>query len=814
MVASKSTYVESRMPPERLLAQWREKSQQAGINRLELLEAPKWPVGGGETGELIRMFDWSATPMGPLAGWPQSRRSVVDLMLSSAQPAYIALGTQHISLYNDGYIPILGDKHPRALGQPYRELWSELWDEYEPHIHAVMAGQAQVRQDEPTQLTGRPGRPTSWFSFSLTPIRDEAGTVAGFFVFAIETTDRVLSERELVQSMDEGFALLEIDFAADGTPGDWRYVQTNAAFEAQSGLQGAVGRSVREMVPDIEPYWIEKFGRVVSTGEPSRFVAEVASLKKWFNVYAFHYGGEDSNRVAVLFRDITARHYAEQEFQRNQQRAVAALSIAKLGIYELNLRTDRMQCSQRVREIFGFSPEQGCTAADYFGRIVPEDIARVRHEFAEAMAGDGRLHVAYRIRLPDGNVRAIDSMNASYRDERGEWERREGVIKDVTERRLNEEKQEEESRRKDEFLAMLAHELRNPLAPISAAAALLQTAADDEIRVKSAGAVISRQVRHLTGLVDDLLDVSRVTRGQVTLERSCLDVRRLVSEAVEQVRPVIDARHHSLSLETCSEPAIVDADMTRLVQVLVNLLTNAAKYTPLGGHITLAVESDDEVRITVTDDGQGMSPDLLQRCFDLFVQAERSADRRQGGLGVGLALAKSLVELHGGSVRAHSGGPGQGSRFTVTLPRAAGKQDFTERATLHLASAMRERRKVLILDDNKDAAETLGMLLESIGHEVMVEFEPSVALERIRKEAPDICLVDIGLPEMDGYEWARAVRATSIGQSIVLIAVTGYSQAEDRAKALSAGFDDHLVKPVDVSRLVELLNGQPQSERH
>jgi signal transduction histidine kinase/CheY-like chemotaxis protein len=797
------------MPPERLLARGCLESQEAGITQRECSEAPKWPVGGGETGERIRIFDWSATPMGPLAGWPQSLRSVVDLMLAAAQPAYIAWGTQLLSLYNDGYIPILGDKHPEALGQPYRTLWSEVWHEYEPDIRAVMAGQAQGRQDQPTRLTGRPGRPMSWFTFSLTPIRDEVGTVAGFFCFAVETTDRVLSERELVQSMDEGFALVEMEFAPDGTPADWRYVQTNAAFEAQSGLQDANGRSVRQMVPDIEPYWIDKFGRVALTGEASRFVAEVASLKKWFDVYAFRYGGENSSRVGVLFRDITARHYAEQEFERNQQRAVAALAIAELGIYELDLRTERMQCSPRMREIFGFLPDQECSAAAYFGRIVAEDITRVKHKFNEAMTGDGSLHVSYRIQLPDGTIRIIDSINAGYRDERGEWERSEGVIKDVTESRLGEEKQEEASRRKDEFLAMLAHELRNPLAAISSAAALLQMPARDEALVKSAGAVVLRQARHLTGLVDDLLDVSRVTRGQVTLERRTLDARGLVSEAVEQVRPLIDARHHSLALQICSEPAIVDADRTRLVQVIVNLLTNAAKYTQVGGHITLAIESNHEVRITVTDDGQGMSMDLLERCFDLFVQAEQSADRRQGGLGIGLALAKSLVELHGGSLRAYSSGPGQGSRFAATLPRVADTRGSPEPSTLHPVSAMRERRKVLVLDDNQDAARMLGMLLESVGHQVMVEFEPRVALERVRNEAPDVCLVDIGLPEMDGYEWARAVRATSIGQRIVLVALTGYGQAKDRATALAAGFDDHLVKPVGVRRLAELLDVQP-----
>jgi len=242
------------------------------------------------------------------------------------------------------------------------------------------------------------------------------------------------------------------------------------------------------------------------------------------------------------------------------------------------------------------------------------------------------------------------------------------------------------------------------------------------------------------------------------------------------------------------------------VQVLVNLLTNAAKYTPAGGHLVLTVACDQDVRVTVTDNGQGMSSELVDQCFDMFVQAKRTSDREQGGLGIGLALVKNLVELHGGDVRAQSSGLDRGSCFTVTLPRAVRTPDLPSQAPPQLLGSMLQRKKVLILDDNKDAAEMLGMLLESLGHEVMLEYHPRAALARIGKDTPDICLVDIGLPEMNGYEFARTVRASSTGQVVTLIAVTGYGQPEDREKGLATGFDHYLVKPVDANLIIKLLS--------
>jgi signal transduction histidine kinase/ActR/RegA family two-component response regulator len=361
--------------------------------------------------------------------------------------------------------------------------------------------------------------------------------------------------------------------------------------------------------------------------------------------------------------------------------------------------------------------------------------------------------------------------------------------------------------RKDEFLAMLAHELRNPLAPISAAAQLLKLVQLDEARVRQTSDIIARQVDHMTRLVDDLLDVSRVTRGLVTLETEPLDMKRIVSDAVEQVAPLINTRRHHLSLQLPDAAVHVKGDQKRLVQVIANLLNNSSKYTPEGGNIVLCVELEDsQVVLSVADNGIGMEPELVSRVFDLFAQAERTSDRSQGGLGLGLALVRSLVGLHGGSVQAYSKGQGEGSRFTVRLPRLderpAPLGGKNEKSSMPAAGTA---LRLMVVDDNVDAAHTLAMFLEAEGHEVVVEYQAENALVRARDKAPNVCLLDIGLPDIDGNELARRLRSMPQTARSVLIAVTGYGQVQDRKKAFAAGFDYHFVKPVDTSKLASLL---------
>ncbi len=359
-------------------------------------------------------------------------------------------------------------------------------------------------------------------------------------------------------------------------------------------------------------------------------------------------------------------------------------------------------------------------------------------------------------------------------------------------------------RRKDEFLAMLAHELRNPLAPISMAAQILKIGPSNPARLQQTCQIIERQVTHMTCLLDDLLDVSRVTGGMVTLALALHDMRQIVEHALEQARPLINARGQHLTLNLVEHSACVYGDVTRLVQIVTNLLNNAAKYTPAGGDIRvkLAVRGDDVV-LTVCDSGIGIDSALLPHVFDLFTQGERSSDRTQGGLGLGLALVKSLAQRHGGAVHASSAGPGRGSVFEVTLPRA----DSTGHAPApgHDAQSAGSPLSVLIVDDNADAARTLALFLQAHGHEVQVAFDGAEALALARSSTPRVLLLDIGLPDMDGYTLARHLRQMPSTRDCLYVALTGYGCPEDRERSRKAGFDHHFTKPVNALELVALL---------
>ncbi|QJE01653.1 response regulator [Massilia forsythiae] len=378
--------------------------------------------------------------------------------------------------------------------------------------------------------------------------------------------------------------------------------------------------------------------------------------------------------------------------------------------------------------------------------------------------------------------------------------------KKETARSLAERELRAADQRKDEFLAMLAHELRNPLAPISTGAHLLKLLHSDNVQITQTCSIIVRQVDHMTGLVDDLLDVSRVTRGLVSLSTQVLDLKRVVDDAAEQIRPLITARRHRVVIDLPPLPCHVKGDHKRLVQVVANLLGNATKYTPEGGAIDLRLAADGhDYVLTVADDGIGMEPALVERVFDLFTQAERTPDRSQGGLGLGLALVKSLVELHGGAVHAASPGPGKGSTFTVRLPR------HTQDVVLAPQPAARDGQddgaplRILLVDDNVDAVHTLQLFLRSAGHRVEVAYSAGDALELAKTLVPEVCLLDIGLPDFDGNELSRRLRTLPQAAGATLIAMTGYGRQQDRETAMAAGFDHYLVKPVNTTQLSDIL---------
>jgi signal transduction histidine kinase/ActR/RegA family two-component response regulator len=417
---------------------------------------------------------------------------------------------------------------------------------------------------------------------------------------------------------------------------------------------------------------------------------------------------------------------------------------------------------------------------------------------AQAMARLGNVTVLER---PTRVATFVSAIQTALRARRRQYQIRELLAEHLR----SEEALREADRRKDEFLAILAHELRNPLAPIRNSLHILRltTEHDDAERIRG---LMERQVSHMVRLVDDLLEVSRITRGKIELRRELVEVAAIVRGAVETSQPLIDAADLQLAVNVPTESLMVDADPVRLTQVVANLLNNAAKYTDRGGQIWLVVKRDgDSVIIQVRDTGIGIPTHMLPRVFELFTQIDRYANRGQGGLGIGLTLVKSLVELHGGSVWAHSEGEGRGSVFSIRLPLAASPHQGYRSGEPDARSAVLASRRVLIVDDNRDAAESLGMLLSLLGAESRVVYSGPEALKVIPDFKPAVVLLDIGMPGMDGHEVARRIRQIPECRSLTLIALTGWGQEEDRHRSQSAGFDHHLIKPADVNTLQTLL---------
>ena len=423
-----------------------------------------------------------------------------------------------------------------------------------------------------------------------------------------------------------------------------------------------------------------------------------------------------------------------------------------------------------------------------------------RTQFDFMTPGLGRRHFAARLIpefAPDGSVESVLS-----------------IASDVTEQeaaskalRESQSLLQEADRRKDEFLATLAHELRNPLAPIRNALEIMRLSTDRQIQENARG-IIQRQLVQMVHLVDDLLDVSRITQGKVELRREAVDVAAIVQSALETSRPLIERGRHQLALRLPAPGSlIVEGDETRLCQIVANLLNNAAKYTPDGGRIEVAAEREaDAALISVKDSGVGIPREMLPRVFDMFAQVDRSLERAQGGLGIGLALVKRLVEMHGGTVEAHSDGQGSGSRFVLRIPLAQPEVEATQPAELHAAGLARGAHiRVLVVDDNLDNADSLGQFLEMLGYETRRANDGLEAVRAAEAYRPQAVVLDIGLPTMSGLEVARHIRAQRWGREVLLIALSGWGQEEDRRRSRDAGFDHHFVKPVDIDALSTLL---------
>jgi PAS domain S-box-containing protein len=518
-------------------------------------------------------------------------------------------------------------------------------------------------------------------------------------------------------------------------------------------------------------------------------------------------------------RDLGARVRAERALQESEARFRTIANAMPQMVGSTTAKGEHDYFNQRWYDFTGL-PDGMSNTASWLDVHHPDDRARAEQAWRHSLAQGEPYEMETRLRHHSGEYRWVLGRALPARGEDGEILRWMGTCTDIQDQKRSQEDLLESNRRKDEFLAMLAHELRNPLAPISTAAHLLRMTPADPQRVLRASELIGRQVAHMTELVDDLLDVSRVTRGLVRIEHEAVDLHQVVHDALEQTRPQIEARQHAVALDLAPPPVQVEGDRVRLVQVLANLLGNAAKYTPEGGRIRIGLRREGgQAVLEVADNGSGIDADLMPHVFDLFTQAKRTPDRAQGGLGVGLALVKSLVNLHGGQVRARSAGRGQGSTFTVSLPLSQPLQQPLQRPqppplreSQPVASSspsplppLERPLRILVVDDNVDAGESLGAWLQAEGHAVTVKTSAADALEAARRIPADVYVLDIGLPGMDGNTLARHLRQDPRNRQAMLIALTGYGQAQDILRSHQAGFDHHFVKPADPQRLEAVL---------
>lgn len=825
-------------------------------------------AGGGECGALVRALDWAKTPIGAVERWPNSLRTTVATVLRSKHPMFLWWGPELVQVYNDAYAPSFGSgRHPAAMGMRGRDCWHDIWPIIGPQIDGVMSrGEATWHEDHLVPILRNDRLEEVYWTYGYSPVLDESGAIGGTLVVCTETTGRVLTERRLRTSralvdatgaaltttdvLEQAIAVLggareDVPFALiydrDPITGAPRLAASSGLDEplrteldrllaphvALADAQGAPSEprpvDVRTLAIPGEP-WPELTTTALvvpiappHATRPSAFLALGLSPRLPFDArYRGHLLDLAAHVGLAQARIASLRGRAAAESERDgvllQAPVAAALMTGPDHVFQLaNPLYHRMVGRD---DLVGKAYLEAFPELD--GTPIPQLLDRAYRTGTPLVAQEQRAQLD---RRGDGTLeeRFFTFNLAPIRDAGGDVYGMMAIAIDITEqvraRQVLERAQVERekllaeletaSRAKDEFLAMLGHELRNPLSPIVTALQLMRMRDGEGSRERK---VIERQVDHLQRLVDDLLDVSRITRGKVELRKEIVEIADVVARAVEIASFLLEQRRHELEVRV---PRALewDGDPVRLSQVVANLLTNAARYTEPGGHVALdAWREGADVVLRVRDDGRGIAEDLLPRIFDPFVQGKRGFDRAEGGLGIGLTLAKSLVVLHGGTITARSEGLGRGSEFEIRLPGARdpdGGRRQTDRPGAPPAS--RRRRRVLVVDDNADAAAVLADLLRARGHEVAVETDPVTALARLDAFAADVALLDIGLPAMDGYELATRIRARPTSARARLVALSGYGHDHDEQRAADAGFDEHFVKPVVIADLLRIL---------
>jgi len=651
------------------------------------------------------------------------------------------------------------------------------------------------------------------------PLVNDDDTVRGWVGVGEDITDRKRAELEAERANErarEANALLDAIFAAAPIGlGFWdrdlRFRRINERLAEMHGFSAAEheGKRLDELLPDIEaPEELYlKWREILATGEPWLGVevrgetpARPGQLRTWKeDFFPVRVHGEIVG-VAAVVQEITERRLAEAQLRESEARFRQMADNAPFMVWLTAPDGGCIFLSRSWYEFTGLASSAGL-GSGWLDVVHPDDRASFEQVFLDAQQRLQPFRIEFRLRRHDGEYRWALQAAAPRFSPGSRFKGYIGSIIDITERKLAEQALEAADRRKDEFLAMLAHELRNPLAPLTTATELMRRLPTDpaltELRV-----IIERQLEHLTRLVDDLLDTSRITTGRIVLRREIVDLRDAVRHSLETVKPLIESRRHALAAALPDEPVGVDADPVRLAQIFTNLLNNAAKFTPSGGRIELSVERHGgDAVVTVRDNGMGIAAEALPHLFD----PRRRIDGRHddAGLGIGLSLVKGLVELHGGTIEARSDGAGRGATFVVRLPCATDAQPLPV-AGRHGAPRP-PRRRILIVDDNHDAATSLARLLEHAGHEVRDVRDGRSALDIVRAFEPEVVLLDIGLPDMDGWQLARALRQDAAIGPIKLIAISGYGQAADRRRSRDAGIDQHLTKPVDYASIAACL---------
>jgi len=817
--------------------------------------------GGGEMGAALRAFDWASTPLGPLASWPQSLRTAASMMLNARHPMYVAWGPDLLLLYNDGYRQILGakaaDPH-RVLGQPFCQVWREIWDQVGPMLDATLRGESLWIEDAAFTLN-RNGFPEQVYaSFSTSPIRGESGAITGVLCVCSETTDKVRSQRERDAALAELATHVEkLQIATDSAElGMFDYqldssiltcsVRTRRQFGLPIDGEMSGAMLAAALHPDDRGRVLEEIRAVLASAQEERYRCEYRTVDaggrtRWI-VTRGRVIRDDAGRPLRLIGttlDVTERRQVEARLRlldaigeatrvATESETIMAHSTRLLGEYlgvtrvayaDLEPDNDRFTI-RHDWHVDGAISTVGVYSLDLFGSRATSSM-RLGHTLLiddvdrELAPGDGlemfnQIGIKAIVCCPLVRQGRLVAMMAVHQQQPRNWSPDEVALVEAAvdrcwahiERVRSTEALREADRRKSEFLATLAHELRNPLAPIRNALELLRLGAGKPALMDKLRATMERQVAHMVHLINDLLDIARISSGKVVLKIERVDLQSVIASAVETSMPLIEASGHRLALDLPGGPLWMEGDAVRLSQVLSNLLSNAAKYTPHSGGIGIGVTAGDATAvIRVTDTGIGLAQESLESVFEMFVQAPHSIGISKGGLGIGLSLVRHLVMLHGGAVSASSPGPGLGSTFTIRLPLADAAQEealagLKDAGTTGGAAAGTVRPlRVLVADDNMDAADTLASLLRAKGHEVRVAYDGEAAVRAGADFLPDLAFLDIGMPRMDGCQAARALRLLPGLDKLRLAALTGWGAREDRARTGDAGFDHHLLKP-------------------